>query len=113
MILGTLDKGTTTTATDGLGLETPQDQMRLHAQSAARYSALFSQMLDVTVPMNISLRVGTIIDIKFPDLNIDNESMNSPESGRYMIARLSHEFGNPEGDFTGLTLVRDSFTINE
>ena len=113
LILGTLDKGTTTTATDGLGLETPQDQMRLHAQSAARYSALFSQMLDVTVPMNISLRVGTIIDIKFPDLNIDNRSMNSPESGRYMIARLSHEFGNPEGDFTGLTLVRDSFTINE
>ena len=113
VILGTLDKGTTTTATDGQGLDTPQDQMRLHAQSAARYSALFSQMLDVTVPMNISLRVGTIIDIKFPDLNIDNESMNSPESGRYMIARLSHEFGNPAGDFTGLTLVRDSFTINE
>ena len=113
VILGTLDKGTTTTATDGQGLDTPQDQMRLHAQSAARYSALFSQMLDITVPMNLSLRVGTMIDIKFPDLNIDNRSFNSPESGKYMIARLSHEFGNPAGDFTGLTLVRDSFTIHE
>jgi len=30
-----------------------------------------------------------------------------------MIAKLSHEFGNPKGDFTGLSLVRDSFTINE
>jgi len=113
VILGTLDNGTTTTATDGKGLDTPQDQMRLHAQSAARYSALFSQMLDITIPMNLSLRVGTLIDIKFPDLNIDNKSLNSPESGKYMIARLSHEFGNPAGDFTGLTLVRDSFTINE
>tara|TARA_R100001015_G_C4634792_1_gene202108 strand:- start:3846 stop:5099 length:1254 start_codon:yes stop_codon:yes gene_type:complete len=114
VILGTLDKGTTTTDTDGKGLNTPQDQMRLHAQTSARYSALFSQMLDITVPMNLSLRVGTMIKLKFPDLNIDSKkSKNSPESGNYMIARLSHEFGNPAGDFTGLTLVRDSFTIHE
>ena len=71
-------------------------------------------MLDITVPMNLSLRVGMIIKIDFPNLNTDRSlPKNSPESGNYMIARLSHEMGNPDGDFTGLTLVRDSFTIHE
>ena len=71
-------------------------------------------MLDITVPMNLSLRVGMIIKIDFPNLNTDRSlPKNSPESGNYMIARLSHELGNTDGDFTGLTLVRDSFTINE
>ena len=114
IILGALDTGTTSVDADGKGTDAPQDQARLQAQSAARYSALFSQSLDITVPMNLSLRVGTLVSVKFPNLNIDRSiAKNSPESGNYMIARLSHELGNPSGDFTGLTLVRDSFTIEE
>ena len=114
IILGTIDHGTTSTPAEGAELATPQDQARTQAQASARYSALFSQSLDITVPMNLSLRVGMVITINFPDLNIDRSlAKNSPESGNYMIARLSHEMGNPNGDFTGLTLVRDSFTINE
>ena len=114
IILGTIDQGTTTIPAKGKELATPQDQARTQAQASARYSALFSQMLDITVPMNLSLRVGMIIDIKFPNINIDKSlAKNSPESGNYMIARLSHELGNPDGDYTGLTLVRDSFTIHE
>ena len=75
---------------------------------------MYSQILDITVPMNLSLRAGNVIDVKFPDLNTGKpQDKNSPESGKYMIAKLSHEFGNPEGDYTGLSLVRDSFTINE
>ena len=114
IILGALDTGTTSVDADGKGTDAPQDQARLQAQSAARYSALFSQFLDITVPMNLSLRVGTLIRVKFPNLNTDRSTAkNSPESGIYMIARLSHELGNPDGDFTGLALVRDSFTIHE
>ena len=64
--------------------------------------------------MNLSLRVGSLIQAEFPDINTDDKTQKkSPESGNYMIARLSHEFGNPDGDFTGLTLVRDSFTTHE
>ena len=93
---------------------TPQRQAEYQAQASARYAAMFSQILDITVPMNLSLRAGHVIDVKFPDLNTGKpEDKNSPESGKYMIAKLSHEFGNPKGDFTGLSLVRDSFTINE
>ena len=114
IILGTIDNGTTSTPAEGSELATPQDQARTQAQASARYSALFSQSLDITVPMNLSLRVGMVIKINFPDLNIDRSlAKNSPESGNYMIARLSHEMGNPNGDFTGLTLVRDSFTTHE
>ena len=114
IILGTIDQGTTTTPAEGSEIATPQDQARTQAQASARYSALFSQMLDITVPMNLSLRAGMMLKIDFPNLNTDRSlAKNSPESGNYMIARLSHELGNADGDFTGLTLVRDSFTIHE
>jgi len=114
IILGTIDKGTTNKDADGVTIDKPQDQARYQAQASARYAAMFSQILDITVPMNLSLRAGMIIDVKFPDLNTgEPQDKNSPESGKYMIAKLSHEFGNTAGDFTGLSLVRDSFTINE
>lgn len=114
IILSTLDQGTTNKDADGVTIDKPQDQARFQAQASARYSAMFSQILDITVPMNLSLRVGQVISAKFPDLNTgEPQDKNSPESGKYMIARLSHEFGNPDGDYTGLSLVRDSFTINE
>ena len=114
IILSTLDQGTTMKDADGVAIETPQRQAEFQAQASARYSAMFSQVLDITIPMNLSLRAGHVINVKFPDLNTGKpQEKNSPESGKYMIAKLSHEFGNPEGDFTGLSLVRDSFTINE
>ncbi len=114
IILGTIDKGTTNKDADGVTIDTPQDQARYQAQASARYSAMFSQILDITVPMNLSLRAGQVINVKFPDLNTgEPQDKNSPQSGKYMIAKLSHEFGNSAGDFTGLSLVRDSFTINE
>ncbi len=114
IILSTLDQGTTTPNPKGVDTNTPQRQAEYQAQASARYAAMFSQILDITVPMNLSLRAGHVINVKFPDLNTGKpEDKNSPESGKYMIAKLSHEFGNPKGDFTGLSLVRDSFTINE
>ena len=99
---------------EGVNILTPQDQAKYQAQASARYSTLFSQTLDITVPMNLSLRVGQLLKVEFPSINTDNKSnKTSPENGNYLIARLSHEFGNPDGDYTGLTLVRDSFTIHE
>ena len=51
-----------------------------------------------------------MVAIKFAEINTDDTTGGrNTESGNYMIARLSHEFGNPDGDFTGLSLVRDSF----
>ena len=109
IILGTLDMATFSPPPEGEELDTPQDQARYQAHSNARYASLFSQVLNITVPMNISLRVGDSLNVKFPTLNNGNkETENNPDSGKYLIVRLSHVFGNPKGDFTGLALVRDT-----
>jgi len=110
IILSTIDQGTMTPDVDGDGATTPQDSALFQAQASARYSSLFSQILHITIPMNLSLRAGDVLNIKFSELNTeDKDGGRNTESGKYMIARLSHEFGNPKGDFTGLSLVRDSF----
>ena len=111
IILGTLDGATFSPEPDGLPTETPQDQARYQAHSTARYASLFSQVLNITVPMNLALRVGQNLNLKFPQLNTSGKNQageTNPDSGKYLIVRLSHEFGNPKGDFTGLALVRDT-----
>ena len=114
-ILGTLDSATTEINADGLGNDEKKQTQAYHqAQASARYSALFSQVLEFTIPMNLSLRVGQLMNVEFPHINTDkNTTKRSPDSGTYMISRLSHEFGNTKGDFTGISCVRDSFTIHE
>ena len=114
-ILGTLDSATTEKNADGKGNDEDKQTQALHqAQASARYSAMFSQVLEFTIPMNLSLRVGQIMNLEFPFINTDkNTTKRSPHSGKYMISRLSHEFGNSEGDYTGISCVRDSFTIHE
>ena len=109
---GFVDEGTMTPAIEGQSAETPQDKINYEAQSSARYSALFSQMLNVTIPMNLSLRAGQVIFCEFAKLNIEKPTRmgKNPASGLYMIARLSHEFGDKS--YSGLTLVRDSFQNN-
>ena len=114
-ILGTLDSATTEENADGKGNDVDKQTQAYHqAQASARYSAMFSQVLEFTIPMNLSLRVGQTLNLEFPFINTDKKTTKkSPHSGKYMISRLSHEFGNSEGDYTGISCVRDSFTIHE
>ena len=104
-----------------LGLTNPKDNEDLddkiekvswrQAHAAAQYQLLYSQMLNVTIPMNLNLEVGMTLNFKFPDINTGDDTSDgvTPSSGKYLIARLSHEFGNPVGDYTGLTLVREHY----
>ena len=87
------------------------EHVEYEARRQSRYSALFSQTLEVTVPLNLSLHAGAVVNLKFPRINIDKPSGgdNNPASGFYMIKTLSHKFGS-EGDFTGIQLVRDAYT---
>ena len=91
--------------------KTPTEHIEYEARRQSRYSALFSQSLEVTVPLNLNLHAGAVVNLKFPRINIDKPSggENSPASGLYMIKTLSHKFG-AEGDFTGMQLVRDAYT---
>tara|TARA_B100000945_G_scaffold47797_1_gene33482 strand:- start:43 stop:1326 length:1284 start_codon:yes stop_codon:yes gene_type:complete len=109
-ILSVLDLGSTT-AKDNELAELAEKVNWRQAHAASQYQLLYSQMLDVTIPMNLNLEVGMTLNFKFPDLNTGEGTTAgvTPSSGKYLIARLSHEFGNPRGDFTGLTLVREHY----
>ena len=109
-ILSVLDLGSTT-AKDNELVKLAEKVNWRQAHAASQYQLLYSQMLDVTIPMNLNLEVGMTLNFKFPDLNTGEGTTAgvTPSSGKYLIARLSHEFGNPRGDFTGLTLVREHY----
>ena len=109
-LLTVLDLGLTTKEGDELKEDAEAISWR-HAHVAARYQSLFSQKLKVSIPMNLNLEVGQTLEFDFPDINTgDKPRGQTPSSGKYLIAKLVHGFGDPRGDFTGLSLVRDSFT---
>ena len=91
--------------------KTSMEHVEYEARRLSRYSALFSQTLEITVPLNVQLHAGSVVNLKFPRINIDKPSggENNPASGLYMIKTLSHKFG-ADGDFTGMQLVRDAYT---
>ena len=91
-------------------LDTPQKQAYYKSQSVARYASLFSQQVNITVPMNLELAAGDVIYCKFPKINMDKSDYGTdPSSGFYMIKSLSHKFSS-DGDYTGMNLVRDSYS---
>ena len=93
------------------GLQTPTYHIEYEARRQSRYAALFSQTLEVTVPLNVGLKAGSVVKMKFPRINIDkpNSGSNNPASGYYMIKSLSHKL-LADGDFTALTLIRDAYS---
>lgn len=110
MMLSVLDRGTM--SSEGDLVDEWQDQPKFQAQATSRYASMFSQTLDIVVPMNISLGAGQIIRCDIPKLNTQTPTdsfVPSPSSGYYMIKSLSHKFGSNR-DVTQLKLVRDSFT---
>ena len=91
------------------------------AKSFTRYSLLFQQSLNITVPCNINLRIGGLINVKVPDVGPTNATstktankMVDPEvSGIYLIRALRHHFELGEGrNVTSLNLIRDSYGLN-
>tara|TARA_B100000287_G_C20628618_1_gene778853 strand:+ start:236 stop:1594 length:1359 start_codon:yes stop_codon:yes gene_type:complete len=86
-------------------------------KSYIRNNLLFSQCLRISIPLNTTLRVGLILEIKLPVKKGDGktetgtygtEKTNDP-SGRYLIAELRHLIGREKAE-TQLKLIRDVFT---
>ena len=86
-------------------------------KSYIRNNLLFSQSLSISIPLNSTLRVGVVIDIKLPtkkgDVTTQTDSFGSEKgndpSGRYLIAELRHLIGRGKSE-TQLKLIRDVFT---
>ena len=85
------------------------DPAKIHAQSMMRYNQLFTQVLEITIPLNSSLTAGNIIRCEFPQTSDAKRKEPDPEtSGLYMIKELAHYFDG-KGSYSKLKLVRDSF----
>ena len=96
----------------------PESELAVYQnKSYIRNNILFSQSLQISIPINPDLRAGNIIDVRLPVKKGDgssgssehgNEKSNDP-SGRYLISELRHLIGGGKAE-TQLTLIRDVFT---
>ena len=100
---------------DPAGESTPtinKDETYLYqAASLARYNLAFSQKLSITIPLNLNLTVGDVIELDFGNITKDESKKvvnDSQKSGYYLIKELSHLFEKNQG-YTGLKLIRDSY----
>jgi hypothetical protein len=83
------------------------------SQSLMRYNILFTQTMNVMIPMNTNLRAGDVIECLFPKVSqTDAREYDTETSGLYMIKELSHYF-NTTNSYTSLKLLRDTFGINK
>jgi hypothetical protein len=81
------------------------------AKSFARYNLLFTQSLNMTVPCNINLKVGSIINVDFQNVDSSQSGQSAKQqSGRYLIKELRHHFEGGQV-VTALKLIRDSYGI--
>jgi hypothetical protein len=108
-LVRTLDVGT---FTDAGKVENIENLPKYQAEAAVRYNLLFSQVLNITIPCNLDLRAGQVIECKIPEstANSRNKTYDSQQSGNYMISSLCHSFTGNQC-FTFLSLVRDSYEI--
>ena len=83
------------------------------AKSSSRYNLLFTQAVNINIPMNLNLKVGDVIEAFFPRIEEANSGEVDPEqSGNYLIKELCHHF-DPRGGhmLTSAKLIRDSYGL--
>ena len=81
------------------------------AKSFSRYNLLFTQALNMIVPMNINLKAGTIIYAQFAKVDASQSGEVDPEqSGNYLIKEVRHHFEDNQM-ISSLKLIRDSYGL--
>ena len=101
------DHGTLGIGTDGF--QTSGIDHAYQAKAASRYNQLFSQSVDIQVPLNTNIKVGDLINCEFPEMDQGRSSeLDQSASGNYLVARLNHHI-QPNASFSSLNLVRVSY----
>jgi len=81
------------------------------AKSFSRYNLLFTQSLNMIVPLNVNLRAGGLINAQFQKVDASKPGeVDEEQSGRYLIKELRHHFESGQM-VTSLKLVRDSYGL--
>ena len=80
-------------------------------QKEQRYNLLFTQSLNISIPMNVNMKVGDIITCSFPRLSDGQaKEQDSNLSGKYLIRALRHHI-EANSNITYLKLIRDSYGV--
>jgi len=113
IFVGMLDVGTVEKDAKDDGWNDPAkrnaDPAKIHSQSMMRYNQLMTQIIEVTIPLNLAINAGSLIRCEFPSLeNTERKEADPDTSGLYMIKELAHYFDS-NGSYSKLKLVRDSF----
>jgi hypothetical protein len=104
--IGSLDPGVSVSANNN-----PKEWQ---AKSKMRYNSLFSQIIQIQVPCNLSLVAGDTINCDFEIITQDKKDQGRSDpttSGKYLILNLCHHF-DATRSFTSMTLVRDSYGLH-
>jgi len=83
------------------------------AESTTRYNLLFTQVINIVVPCNVSLMAGDIIECYLQNTTTSNKNgspWDEQMSGKYLIMNLCHSFDTTRS-YTSLTLVRDTYGL--
>ena len=81
------------------------------AKSVSRINLLFTQALNILVPLNVKLKVGDFIYCEFPLIEGGQSSeVDDQMSGNYVIRELHHHF-SPNQNTSSLMLMRDSYGL--
>jgi hypothetical protein len=94
----------------GATIESGRDPVDM-AKSFARYNLLFTQSLNMVVPLNVNLRAGGLIYAQFQKVDASKSGeVDEEQSGNYLIKELRHHFESGQM-VTSLKLVRDSYGL--
>ena len=97
IFVGMLDVGTVEKDAKDDGWNDPAkrnaDPAKIHSQSMMRYNQLMTQVIEVTIPLNLAINAGSLIRCEFPSLeNTERKEADPDTSGLYMIKELAHFF---------------------
>lgn len=92
----------------------PEQVAKDQADAYMRYNVLFSNSVNITLPLNLELSAGQIVELNIAQTG-QNVASNRDKydrnlSGKYMISKLRHSMLG-ENNFTSLELIRDSYGI--
>ena len=85
------------------------DPLAHQMQSIARYNTLFSNLVDMVVPLNSNLEAGMVIECTFPKMSTTAKAGNLEDpqrTGAYIIKELCHHY-DIEKAYTSMKLLKD------
>ena len=95
---------------DGVTTDSGRDIADM-AKSTSRYNILFSQAINITVPLNVNLKAGDLINAIFPAIEASEiKRPDANQSGRYLVQQVRHHFQKNQ-NLSYLRLVRDSYGL--